>query len=205
MGCDACCWSLCTAHHWPPSGTVNHRIRWLLHFHLLPRHHSRHFCCSVVSISGSSVNLFVFDVTQATCDIKPGMINDRLVRQSTADDTVGRLSIRWSYRVLFENFISARANINLTRRLNISRSVHDAKGTLYCSHNRPAFCSSHVCQGHHAPAASRVNRSTGHHSPNILWTIYFASKPFRPTAMQFCVVAAELSQLQKVTATARGR
>lgn len=101
------------------------------------------------------------------CDIEPGMINDRWVRQSTADDTVGRLSIRWSNRVFFENFILARANINLTRRLNISQSVHDAKGTLYCSHNRPAFCSSHVCQGHHAPAASRVNRSTGHHSPNI--------------------------------------
>lgn len=95
------------------------------------------------------------------------MINDRLVRQSTVDDTIDRLSIHWSNRVFFENFILARENIYLTRHLNISHSVHDAKGTLYCSHNRPAFCSFHVCQGHHAPAASRVNRSTGHQSPNI--------------------------------------
>lgn len=43
--------SLPAAHHRPPSGSVHHRIRWLLRFHLLPRHHSRHFCRPVVSIS----------------------------------------------------------------------------------------------------------------------------------------------------------
>lgn len=42
--------SLCTGPYWPPSGTVNHRLCWLLHFHLLSCHHSGHFCCSLVSI-----------------------------------------------------------------------------------------------------------------------------------------------------------
>lgn len=45
--------SPCTAHCRPQGGTINHWLRWLLHFHLLPRHHSGDFCCSVVSISSS--------------------------------------------------------------------------------------------------------------------------------------------------------
>lgn len=46
--------SVCTAHYWPPGGTDDHRLCRLLHLHLLPRHHSGHLRCFVVSIFTSS-------------------------------------------------------------------------------------------------------------------------------------------------------
>lgn len=71
LGCHVHCLSLCTAHYWPPSGTINHWICWLLHFHLLSCHHSCHFCCSVVSITTALLSPFIFnmiyDIKQHTC------------------------------------------------------------------------------------------------------------------------------------------
>lgn len=46
--------SVCIAHYRPPGGTDSHRLCWLLHLHLLPRHHTGHLCCLVVSILISS-------------------------------------------------------------------------------------------------------------------------------------------------------
>lgn len=46
--------SVCIAHYRPPGGTDSHRLCWLLHLHLLPRHHSGHLRCLVVSILTSS-------------------------------------------------------------------------------------------------------------------------------------------------------
>lgn len=38
-----------TAHYWPQDGALNNWLHWVLHLHLLPRHHSGYFCRPFVS------------------------------------------------------------------------------------------------------------------------------------------------------------